>query len=93
MCLTVGTWADTRGRRLPEGAVIYVLFAEYSRIVSQYRVPIISVEDYRAMYRRWYEIDYASFPATRYFLNEDDFTEVPQTEFLEWRHRHLSSSR
>lgn len=74
--------ADKEGQLLPPGAAVYVVYAPYKQIISQYRVPVLSEDEHRPMYGRWYcEIDYASLPGIRYFSNEGDFVERTAEEF------------
>lgn len=73
--------ADKRGRFLPPGAMIYVVFAPYETIIAQYRIPVTRPDEHRAMHRRWYqEVQYSDFGA-RYFLNDGDFSEITQDQF------------
>jgi len=63
------TLADKEGDCLPEGARVYVIYAAYEHIVSQYRIPVTDPEEFRPMYCRWYDVNYETLGA-RYFRNE-----------------------
>jgi len=67
---------------LPE-ATVYVLYAEYERIIDQYRIEVGHPEEYRSMFRRWYyEVPYGQFPQkARYWENTGEFTERSAEEF------------
>jgi adenylate kinase family enzyme len=70
------TLIDKEGLFLPKDVKVYVIYASYERIVQQYRVPVDDPEEYRDMYRKWYDdIDYQSLNA-RYFLNNGNFVET-----------------
>ncbi len=59
-------------------ATIYVVYAPYEQIISQYRVPVDSADQHYCMFKQWYDI---GFPA-RYFLNRGEFVETTREEFL-----------
>jgi hypothetical protein len=61
--------ADKEGKYLPENSVVYVVYATYDQIISQYRVDVLDHDQHRIMYRQWYNIDYIRLKA-RYFLND-----------------------
>lgn len=74
--------SDKEGFWLPAGAAVYVVYAPYKQIISQYRVPVLSEDEHTPMFRRWYcEIDYGTLPGIRYFSNEGDFVERTPEEF------------
>jgi len=74
--------SDKKGKWLPEGSSVYVVYASYDHIIDQYRVPVRDREQHRHMFKKWYyEIDYPSL-SSRYFLNEGQFTETSEEEFL-----------
>jgi hypothetical protein len=76
--------SDKEGRYIPEGAVIYVVYASYEKIVEQYRVPLGSSEEVRPMFHKWYyEIEYPRLHC-RYFANEGIFLETTEKEFQEF---------
>lgn len=75
--------SDKEGVIIPQGASVYVIWAPYERIISQYRVPVSHHEEHRQMYRRWYcDIDYDSLPGVRYFHNEHRFKEITRDQFI-----------
>jgi len=74
------TLADEIGEYLPFGARVYVVYAPYEQIVSQYRIPVGDPEEFRSMYSKWYGINYKSLGA-RYFRNEGSFVETSEEEF------------
>lgn len=74
--------SDKTGRYLPVGAVVYVVYSEYDRIVSQYRVPYSDPDEFRGMFAKWYHgVDYNQLPGVRYFLNDGSFVETDSIEF------------
>lgn len=75
--------ADSKGEYLPEGVVVYVVWAPYDHIVSQYRVKVYEHEEHRSMYKKWYlDIDYNRFSGIRYFSNLGKFEEISQNDFI-----------
>ena len=76
------TLADIKGECLPEGARVYVVYASYEQIISQYRIPVHDPEEYRQMYWRWYDINYETLGA-RYFRSEgsQSFVETGVEDF------------
>jgi adenylate kinase family enzyme len=75
--------SDSQGLFLPAEAKVYVVFAPYERIVSQYRAKVYDPEEYRGMYRRWYfDVPYEKLPGVRYFHNAGEFIECDRDEFL-----------
>jgi|688.fasta_scaffold30507_9 hypothetical protein len=74
---------DNRGLFLPTDATVYVLWAPYKKIISQYRIHVSDPEEFRHMYNKWYyETDYKQFSKVRYFENNIAFQEITQSEFL-----------
>lgn len=77
---------DQVGRFLPDNASVYVIWAPYEKIISQYRIPVIDPEEFRSMYHRWYcEIDFESLPNVRYFHNNGNFVEISKDAFYLFR--------
>jgi hypothetical protein len=75
--------SDPEGCYLPASSKVYVVYATYEQIVSQYRVKVIDPEEYRGMYRKWYlSVDYDKLPGVRYFLNTGEFVETDRDQFL-----------
>lgn len=72
--------SDIGGKYFPNGTRVYVVYAEYEKIISQYRVKVYDKMDYMPMFRKWYEIDYDSLNA-RYFYNQGDFIETSKSQF------------
>jgi GTPase SAR1 family protein len=73
---------DKIGRCLPDAASVYVLWAPYEKIISQYRIPVIDPEEFRSMYKKWYcEIDFDILPKVRYFQNDGEFIEISRESF------------
>lgn len=64
--------ADAEGRLLPQ-AVVYVVFADYDRIIDQYRVPVRDRMEHWQMFCRWYQIHYEHFPHVCYVENTGKF--------------------
>lgn len=87
--------ADKECRYLPEGAVVYVVYAPYEQIIKQYRIHVSDPEEFRPMFHKWYyEIEYPRLHC-RYFANGGTFTETTEKEFisfLEQNRRTASSS-
>jgi hypothetical protein len=75
--------ADRSGDYLPEDSYVYVVWAPYEKITSQYRIPVTDPEEFRSMYTKWYcEVDYQKFPKIRYFENKQDFIEISSNQFF-----------
>lgn len=76
------TLADKEGDYLPKGASVYVVYAPYEQIISQYRIPIDDPEEFRGMYQQWYGVNYKTLGA-RYFRSEglQSFVETGADEF------------
>lgn len=68
--------ADQEGQFLPPQAKVYVIYASYEQIISQYRVKVDDPKDHRQMFHKWYGIDYTKLPGTRYFRNDGEFVET-----------------
>lgn len=66
------TLADSKGEYLPDGVCVYVIYASYDKIISQYRIPVNDSEEFRTMFHRWYDLDYKTLVA-RYFRNEGSY--------------------
>ena len=74
------TLADESGDYLPLGAKVYVIYAPYEQIISQYRIPVGDPEEFRLMFNKWYGVNYKTLGA-RYFRNEGLFVETGEEEF------------
>lgn len=75
--------SDVEGRFLPDQATVYVVWAPYERIISQYRVPVIDLNEHRSMYNKWYcGVDYGKWDSTRFIRNDGEFREISRAEFL-----------
>jgi hypothetical protein len=75
--------SDSQGLLLPDDSCVYVIYAPYQQIISQYRVAVYDPEEHRPMFKKWYQdIDYSKFPKVRYFKNQGSFIETDVTEFL-----------
>lgn len=75
--------SDAKGLYLPKNAVVYVIWAPYEKIISQYRIPVSDPEEFRNMYKKWYcEINYKQFSNVRYFENREKFVEISVDQFL-----------
>lgn len=74
--------ADKQGWFLPPQSKVYVIYAPYERILSQYRVPVTDPEEFRPMFEKWYAgVDYEKLPGTRYFRNDGEFRETSRQDF------------
>lgn len=73
--------ADPTGVYFPAGITVYVLYAPYKHIISQYRVPIFDTEEHRNMYFKWYTVNFDLFPQIRFFSNLGQFKETSKGEF------------
>lgn len=74
--------ADKEGKYLPEGTVVYVVYAPYEQIIEQYRIHVNDPDEFRPMFRKWYyEIEYPRLQS-RYFANEGTFIERTEEEFI-----------
>ena len=58
--------SDLIGDHLPNDVKIYLIFAEYSQIIKQYRIPVLDFNEHRFMYDKWYKFPYKE---VRYFFN------------------------
>lgn len=75
--------SDQVGEFLPEGAVVYLVWAPYEKIISQYRIPVVNPNEFRPMYKKWYlDIDYKKLPSVRYFKNDGNFMEISESQFI-----------
>lgn len=75
--------ADSRGQYLPPDSAVYVIWAPYEKIISQYRVKVYEPDEHISMYHKWYiDIDYSIFDKVRYFSNLRNFEEISRKEFL-----------
>lgn len=75
--------ADQEGKFMPLESKIYVVYATYDQVVSQYRVKVYDHEEYRGMYRKWYDVlVYDKLPDVRYFHNIGEFVETDYDTFL-----------
>lgn len=74
--------SDKNCEILPDDVRKYVVYAPYEQIIDQYRVHVQDKDQHHPMFRKWYhEIDYPSLKA-RYFLNEGQFVETLESDFL-----------
>lgn len=74
--------SDKSGMYLPKDVAVYVVWASYEKIISQYRIPVVDIEEFRPMYRKWYcEVNYFDLPNVRYFENNGDFVEITEEQF------------
>lgn len=74
--------ADKHGFYLPDNASVYVIWAPYEKIISQYRVRVYDPEEHRHMYNKWYcEIKYDKLPSVKYFKNSGVFEEISKDQF------------
>jgi len=74
------TLADKEGEYFPDNIWVYVVYAEYDRIVNQYRIEVTNRDEFREMYKKWYDI--VEFPRIRYFKNSGEFCETSKEEFI-----------
>lgn len=76
--------SDREGALFPEGAAVYVVWAPYETIISQYRIPVGDPDEHREMYRKWYlDVDFSTFPGVRYFRASGfGFVEVTADDFV-----------
>ena len=75
--------ADKTGVYLPPNSSVYVVWAPYENIISQYRVKVTDPEEHRNMYKKWYfDIDYDALPKVRYFSNFSYFEEITKEDFI-----------
>jgi GTPase SAR1 family protein len=75
--------SDKEGLLLPQGASVYVVYAPYERIISQYRVSVEDFWQHLSMFRKWYyEVDYDQLPCVHYISNEGQFVERSREHFL-----------
>jgi adenylate kinase family enzyme len=73
---------DKQGEYIPEDATVYVIYADYARIVDQYRIEVNHPEEYRSMFHKWYSgVTYHTFPRVRYWENTGNFLERPYEAF------------
>lgn len=75
--------ADKEGKFIPKDSKVYVVYCSYEQILEQYRIHVLNRDEYRLMYKRWYQdVDYLSLNA-RYIKNEGNFRETSYEEFKE----------
>ena len=75
--------ADKKGEFFPNDCTVYILWAPYEKIISQYRVPVLDQLEHKNMYKKWYhEIDISFFPKVKFFLNDDTFQEISKKDYL-----------
>lgn len=80
--------ADCKGQYLPEKSIVYVIWAPYNHIISQYRVKVYDHEEHRSMYHKWYiDLDYDKFTGIRYFSNLNKFEEISRDDFINFSRR------
>lgn len=73
---------DSQGKWLPFNSVVYVVYCSYEQILAQYRIPVTHIDEFKGMYKRWYQdIDYQSLKA-KYIRNQKDFVETSFNEFI-----------
>lgn len=77
---------DKQGKWLPSDVTLYVVYASYDKIIGQYRVPVEHFDQYRHMFRRWYD-EIPSVVPVRFFLNTGRFVETTPQEFTEFLRR------
>lgn len=76
---------DIEGAYLPGDSTVYVLYADYERVINQYRIDVRHPEEHRHMFKRWYyEVPYERFPRVRYWENLGEFTEREAEEFQDF---------
>lgn len=81
MCVLDG-WhlSDPKGE-LVEDAVFYVIYAPYEQIVGQYRIPVGHLNEYKEMFRKWYEEPLPE--RVRYIRNTgSEFVETTVEDYL-----------
>lgn len=79
--------SDKEGNYLPDNSAVYVIWAPYDRIISQYRIPVMHYDEFRDMYHKWYcQVNYSAFPRVRYFENQGNFLEISAEKFISQAH-------
>lgn len=74
--------ADKSGVFFPPDSCVYVLYAPYDQIISQYRVPVPYHDVHRPMFKKWYfDVDYTKYKQVRYFENMGSFIERGRQDF------------
>lgn len=74
--------SDKDGLYLPDNVSVYVIWAPYEKIISQYRVQVYDPEEHRHMYNKWYcEIKYDKLPSVKYFKNFGNFEQIDKNQF------------
>ena len=68
---------------IPGGVAVYIVYAPYAQIISQYRVPVDDFEEHRGMFWKWYEKDFPVFTRTVRFIRNTgkSFLETSWGEF------------
>ena len=75
--------SDLVGSNSPNESVVYLLYAEYYRIIDQYRVHVLDREQHWTMFKKWYlDFDYSTLPRVRYWENTGDFKERSREDFI-----------
>lgn len=81
---------DPDGSLMPDGSVVYVVYAPYDQIIQQYRIPVESYIQHRHMFERWYgQVPYSQMRRIRYFLNDGDFCETTPEDYITFLRRNL----
>lgn len=82
--------ADIQGDLLPRDCEIHVLYDHHQNIIDRYSVPVVSLDNHREMYKKWYgdindsertkfyRIHYGKAPELTTFEHFDNFRK------LEW---------
>lgn len=73
--------SDLRCKLTPKESVPYLIYADYSFILSNYRVPISGPQAFFNMYQIWYKAEFAK--NTRFIKNTGSFSETSKEEFIE----------
>ena len=82
--------SDKQGEYLPEDSVVYVIYADYATIISQYRIDVRHPNEFKHMFKRWYyEVPYHKFPRVRYWENVGRFIERSETAYQAFLQRNL----
>jgi hypothetical protein len=67
---------------IPDDVAVYVLVAQYHRVINQYRVPVDHQDQHLNMYKKWYlDPDFGVFPNVRYWENNGEFLEIDHGRF------------
>lgn len=81
--------SNSCGDMLPSNASVYLIYASYDDIISQYRVEVVNQWQHLPMFKKWYMgVDYDKLPGIRYFRNTGEFVETKNEEFIELLREH-----